>query len=157
MQAQCNVWCSLLFRCRMSCLKKFPKIVMCKQNAVVCDVFRSRNPKIEPKHWYLKCFRNNQKANDAKTPLFAHIHNTICQKCWMLFLGFWTSPSKTLVYTLPLKNFMHKTPQSSCTIPMFSQLPNSLRKWNENKNERDTPPCRRQGYGWLVRIPLSKL
>ena len=36
-----------------------------------------RSPKIEPKHWYLRCFQTTKKASVAKTPLFATLwqHN----------------------------------------------------------------------------------
>ena len=61
-------------------------IVFCsyqEQNSAICDAFSSSSHKIEPKHWYLRCFRNNQKRKCSQNTAICdtlatqHVRNAV--------------------------------------------------------------------------------
>ena len=78
-----------------------------EQNSAICDIFFSSRPKIDPKHWYLRCFRNNQKSKCSQntvpcdTLATQHVRNAV-------FYNVFGTPSQKHRYLHPPANFLYK-------------------------------------------------
>ena len=75
-----------------------------ERNSAICDVFSSSSPKIEPKHWYLRCFRNNQKSKCSQNTAICDTLATQHVRNVVLYSVFWNTFSKTLAFTVFCEN-----------------------------------------------------
>ena len=114
-----------------------------EQNNAVCDVFSSSSPKIEPKHWYLRCFRNNPKSKcsqntaicdtlatqHVRNAVFYSVFGTPSQKHWYLQC-FVKTHARNTVNTNEFKDYIFhgNKPQTAKTLLFTAFLRNDFSK-----------------------------
>ena len=119
-----------------------PKISQ-EQNNAICDVFSSSSPKIEPKHWYLRCFRNNPKSKcsqntaicdtlatqHVRNAVFYSVFGTPSQKHWYLQC-FVKTHARNTVNTNEFKDYIFhgNKPQTAKTLLFTAFLRNDFSK-----------------------------
>ena len=121
-------------------------IVFCsyqEQNSANCDVFSSSSPRIEPKHWYLRCFRHNQKSKcsqstaicdtlatqHVRNAVFYSVFGTPSQKHWYLQC-FVKTHARNTVNTNEFRDYIFhgNKPQKAKTLLFTAFLRNDFSK-----------------------------
>ena len=127
-----------LKHCNLQCFLPYQE-----QNSAICDVFSSSSPKIEPKHWYLRCFRNNQKSKRSqntaicdtlatqhvRNAVFYSVFGTPFQKHWFLQC-FVKTHARNTVSTNEFKDYIFhgNKPQKAKTLIFTAFLHNDFSK-----------------------------
>ena len=97
-----------------------------EKNSAICDIFFSSRPKIDPKHWYLRCFRNNQKSKCVPCDTLAtqHVRNAV-------FYNVFGTPSQKHRY---LTVFCENTRTKHRKYPQIQRLHFPWQKAKTSKN-----------------------